>query len=213
MKKLLYLFYGVLCLSIFVTACSFRKTTPSIKSYFIASESAAMPHVNRKRSLSSLTLKLLPVRSPVPLRTTRIYYKGDAFSLNTYAFSRWADSPSVMLQMKLVKYLEAAGLFRAVLPSTSKARVNLFLDTTLFDFSHHIHSGSSEGVITVEFRIIDTSSKKVVSSFSTTIRKTTPTPDAPGAVIALNHAADALGRELVNWLKGAVKTLSEKDSR
>ena len=212
MKKLLYLFYGVLCLSIFVTACNFRETTPPIKSYFIASESVAMPRVNR-RSLSSLTLKLLPVRSPVPLRTTRIYYKGDSFSLNTYAFSRWADSPSVMLQMKLIKYLEAAALFRSVLPSTSKARVNFFLDTTLFDFSHHIHSESSEGVISVEFRIIDTASKKVVSSFATTVRKATPTPDAPGAVIALNHAADTLGRELLNWLKGVVKTLPERDSR
>jgi cholesterol transport system auxiliary component len=212
MKKLLYLFYGVLCLSIFVTACNFRETTPPIKSYFIASESVAMPRVNR-RSLSSLTLKLLPVRSPVPLRTTRIYYKGDSFSLNTYAFSRWADSPSVMLQMKLIKYLEAAALFRSVLPSTSKARVNFFLDTTLFDFSHHIHSESSEGVISVEFRIIDTASKKVVSSFATTVRKATPTPDAPGAVIALNQAADTLGRELLNWLKGVVKTLPGRDSR
>jgi len=212
MKKLLYLFYGVLCLSIFVTACNFRETTPPIKSYFIASESVAMPRVNR-RSLSSLTLKLLPVRSPVPLRTTRIYYKGDSFSLNTYAFSRWADSPSVMLQMKLIKYLEAAALFRSVLPSTSKARVNFFLDTTLFDFSHHIHSESSEGVISVEFRIIDTASKKVVSSFATTVRKATPTPDAPGAVIALNQAADTLGRELLDWLKGVVKTLPGRDSR
>jgi cholesterol transport system auxiliary component len=212
MKKLLYLFYGVLCLSIFVTACNFRETTPPIKSYFIASESVAMPRVNR-RSLSSLTLKLLPVRSPVPLRTTRIYYKGDSFSLNTYAFSRWADSPSVMLQMKLVRCLEAAAIFQTVLPSTAKARADLFLDTTLYDFSHHICSGSSEGVIMVEFRIVDTLSKKVVSSFATTVRKTTPTPDAPGAVAALNRAAETLGRELVHWLKGVMKALPEKSSR
>ena len=213
MKKLLYMCCGVLCLCVLITSCSFRKVTPAVKSYFIASKPVTASRANSGKSLSPLTLKLLLVQGPIPFKTTRIYYQEASFSLNSYAFSRWATPPSVMLQMKLVRCLEAAAIFQTVLPSTAKARADLFLDTTLYDFSHHICSGSSEGVIMVEFRIVDTLSKKVVSSFATTVRKTTPTPDAPGAVAALNHAAETLGRELVHWLKGVMKALPEKTSR
>jgi len=213
MKKLLYICYGVLCLCVFTTSCSFRNTTPAVKFYFIASEPVTASRADSGKPLSPLTLKLLPVQGPIPFKTTRIYYQDASFSLNSYTFSRWATPPSVMLQMKFVRRLEAAVIFQTVLPSSAKARADLFLDTTLYDFSHHIRSGSSEGVIMVEFRIVDTLSKKVISSFATTVRKTTPTLDAPGAVAALNHAAETLGRELVHWLKGVMKALPEKTSR
>ncbi|NIA10904.1 MAG: hypothetical protein GWP10_14550 [Nitrospiraceae bacterium] len=214
MKKLLYICCGVLCLGVFITSCSFRNTTPSVKSYFISSGPVTASRADQGKPLSPLTLKLLPIRGPVPFRTARIYYQDASFTLNSYVFSRWATTPAAMLQMKLVRSLEAAALFRAVLPSTARARADFLLDTTLYDFSHHIiRPGDSSGVITAEFRIVDTLSKKVVSSFSTTIRKTTPTPDAPGAVVALNNAAETLGKELVHWLEGVVKTLPERDSR
>ena len=137
---------------IFVLCCLFAGcVTQSIAPahlYTLSPEWGDRSARTERVSKSPLIIKLAPVRATQALTGAEIIYTDSHFGLNSYAHSRWSDAPVKLLQTLFQVALEENGRFRAVIPPTSAAGADLLLESTLFDFSHHIKDdGTSDGVI------------------------------------------------------------------
>ena len=152
-----------------------------------------------------LVLKLAPVSASQIYMSTDILYVGDDYQRNPYAYSRWVDSPVHMLQLVLQDGLERSGLFQAVLPSTSLLGADLRLETTLYDFSHHMLADrKSEAVIRLGFHLMDVRKSRLLASRQFELRMPAPSLDAEGGVAAINAAVASLFPRLIDWLKEAL---------
>ena len=152
-----------------------------------------------KKSL--LIIKLAPVRGTRALTGTEIIYTDTRYSRNSYAYSRWSDAPVRLLQTLFQVALEESGRFGAVVPPASASEADLLLESTLFDFSHHIKDdGTSEGVVRVRFYVIDNTTKTVTATKEFVSKVPASSQNAQGAASALNKAATNVARNLVSWL-------------
>ncbi len=204
---ILYLVMGLGMLS-----CSFRPKPVIIKSYVIDSGNRVSKVIKPQPKPFPHTLLLTPILGALPMRTRRILYRNSDVSLSPYLYSRWEYAPTRMLMTKFLRAIATANIFMAVAYRASGARGDLLLETTLFDFSHHINprAKTSDGVIAIMFQLVKNSSRNIVATKMFTIRKPTPTMNAQGAAVALNEASDALCLKLIDWLRKTVPPLSAK---
>ncbi|BAO43818.1 ABC-type transport auxiliary lipoprotein family protein [Thiolapillus brandeum] len=152
--------------------------------------------------LLPLTLRLAPLSASQMYLSTNIYYVDDAYRRNPYAYSRWVDAPVRMLQLVLQDGLEQSGLFKAVLPSTSMLVADLRLETTIYDFSHHLEpDGKSEAVVRLGFHLLDAHKAQLLASRQFEVRIPAVSRNAEGAVMAMNQAVAALLPQLADWLR------------
>lgn len=184
-----------------LTSCSFNKI-PASDTYTISPvvEKSSSPSTTQKKDRP--IIKLAPIRSSRAFTSTNIVYSTSRFEQNSYAYSRWSDAPVKLLPALFQTALETTGSFGAVITSPSAATADFLLESTLYDFSHHIHhDNTSDGVIGIRFHLIDTASKTVIAAREFHTRVPASSPDARDAAAALNQAAEAVAYELAVWLE------------
>lgn len=146
-------------------------------------------------------LKLGRISSTSAFSGTDIVYSDMRYGQNSYAYSRWSDSPANMLLVIFQEALEKSGGYMAVVPYSSQSRTDLLLESTLIDFSQHINDdGTSNGTVRMRFNLIDNRIKRVIASRDFVTRAPASSVNAIGAVVALNKAVADLTKELVEWL-------------
>jgi len=150
---------------------------------------------------SSHIIKLAPIRATRALTGTEILYSDTEYSWNSYLYSRWNDTPVKMLQTLFQVSIEESHSFKAVVPPSSVSTADLLLESTLLDLSHHINvDGASEGVIRIQFYLIDNMNRTVIATKQFVSKIPTSTQNAKGVVRALNKAATNIAHKLVVWL-------------
>jgi len=91
-------------------------------------------------------------------------------------------------------------MFRAVLPYTSSLHENYRLESSIFDFSHHIRGASSFAVVSIQFTFISVDTGRLIKSRRFTYREPTTTTDAKGYADATNKIMERLSSDLLRWL-------------
>lgn len=146
-------------------------------------------------------IKLAPIRATRAFTGTDILYSNFLDSRNSYAYSSWNDAPVKLLSIVFQIALEKSGRFGAVLPATSASKADVLVESTLYDFSHHIKSdGTSDGVIRIRFYLIKIATKKVIATREFFSRVPASSRNARSAAAALNKAATDVARDLAAWL-------------
>ena len=97
--------------------------------------------------------------------------------------------------------LEQSGLFKAVIAYTSTATEEYRLESTIFDFSHHVRGTASYAIVSIQFSLIDASHATLVKTKRFSYKVATKTTNAKGYVNATNVAMRNLDKALVNWLR------------
>lgn len=195
MKRFGHLCY--LCLLLWLSGCA-TQALPPVTEYALSPTGMAPPQ--SQKSLP-VTIKLSPIVASQIYLLPDIYYVSDSYQHNPYAYSRWIDAPVRMLRLVLQDGLEQSGLFEAVLPSSSMLSADLHLETTLYDFSHHVGVGdSSEAVVRMHFFLVDARKGKLLGSRQFVSRIVADSKDAKGGVAAINAAVAAVLEQLVSWL-------------
>jgi len=193
------------CSMIFVLFCLLAgcatKSIPPASIYTISPEwdsSRAQEETGKK---NSTIIKMVSVRGTQALAGTEILYTDARYGRNSYAYSRWSDAPVRLLQILFQVVLEKSGRFGAVIPPASVSNADLLLESTLFDFSHHINDdGTSDGVVRIRFYLVDNTTKTVTATKEFASRVPASSQNARGAATALNKAATNVARDLVFWL-------------
>jgi len=193
------------CSIIFVLFCLLAgcvsKTVPPASIYTISPEWDSSRAQEETEKKNSTIIKMALVRGTRALTGTEILYTDAQYGRNSYAYSRWSDAPVRLLQILFHVALEKSGRFGAVVPPTSASEADLLLESTLYDFSHHINDdGTSDGVVRVRFYLIDNMTKTVTATKEFASRAPASSQNAQGAVSALNKAATNVARNLVSWL-------------
>ena len=190
----------VFVLTCILLAGCVTKTVPPADIYTISPEwgySRAQAETGKERPI----IKLALVRGTRALTGTEILYTNAQYGQNSYAYSRWSDAPVRLLQTLFQVALGKSGRFKAVVPPTSASGADLLLESTLFDFSHHIKDdGTSEGVVRARFYLVDNRTKKVTATKEFVSKVPASSQNAQGAASALNKAATNVARDLVAWL-------------
>jgi len=198
MKNSFYMIFALLCL---LAGCMTKSLTPA-DIYTISPEwGDSRTLTERDNKKSPVIIKLARISATRALTGTEIIYTDARYSRSSYACSRWSDAPVRLLQTLFQVALEENGRFGAVIPPASASKADLLLESTLFDFSHHINDdGTSHGVIRVRFYLIDNTTKTVIATKEFASRMPTSSRNARSAAAALNKAATNVAHDLVSWL-------------
>ena len=193
------------CSMIFILFCLLAgcatKTVPPADIYTISPEWDSNSAQEETENKNSTIIKIALVRGTRALTGTEILYTDARYGQNSYAYSRWSDAPVRLLQILFQVAVEKSGWFGAVVPSTSASEADLLLESTLYDFSHHINDDeTSDGVIRIRFYLIDNTTKTVTATKEFVSCVPASLQNAQGAATALNKAATNVARDLVSWL-------------
>lgn len=191
-------------LCLLLSGCATQKLPP-VTAYTLAPK---MLFSHQPEQRVALTIKLSPIVASQIYMASDFYYVDDSYQRNPYAYSRWTDAPVRMLRLVLQDGLEQSGLFRAVLPPSSILPADLQLETTLYDFSHHVGTGSaSEAVVRMRFNLVDVRKGKILGSRQFVSHTPSAGKDAKSGVAAINTSVSVLLGELIVWL---AETVSDK---
>lgn len=197
-----------------LSACSVINPTqgPAIDIYTLSQQIEQTTAIPQVKDTKALILALSPIRSPQGLMTTDIIYRDRDNGFNSYAYSRWSDNPSKLLNNYLQQYLTQSSQLLAVLPVGSRVDANLLLEATLIDFSHHLHSdeASATGVVSVIFYLINPRDKTLIATKQFTEEVRVAQNNAKHATIAVNQASKLMAVALQEWLEQVIVNLPEK---
>lgn len=198
----------LLALLIGLTGCVTEKLPP-VSLYTLDPDLDAIKAPVVGENKTGKILMLGRISSTQPFSGPEMLYSDAQLKQNSYAYSRWSSPATVMLLSIFEEAIEKSGQYRAVVPYSSQARSDLLLEGTLFDFSHHIKkNGTSEGVVKISFKLIDSKTRKVMASRMFVSSVPASEANAPAAAMALNQAVTNVIRELLDWLKKQSKDQS-----
>jgi cholesterol transport system auxiliary component len=118
-----------------------------------------------------------------------------------YQNSQWSNNVGKLIQGNIIQILVQSRIFKAVLPYASTAGEDLRLESTVFDFSHHVRGEASYAIVSIQFNLINTDSGKLIKTKRFSYKENTLTLDAKGYVEASNRAMVRLSQDLVVWLR------------
>jgi cholesterol transport system auxiliary component len=192
----------------FLVGCSLQKTTPAIETYFISPPSATGN--TGTAGTGTQIIQLAVADTSRVFASTNISYQDQQQGFNSYAYSRWSDSPVNLLNYYFQQVLEQSQYFSAVIPPGSLSDTDLVLESTLYDFSHHIKDDDhSTANVSLQFYLIDARSKKVIA---TTLidSEVASEPNAESAVLGLKQAVNNIADKLLVWLDKELLKLTDK---
>lgn len=189
MKKLL-----LIPIALILGACS--QKSPVIKKYTF---NPLTTEVNSSK-YNNKTIKVYFPQSLKAELSEKIQYSYSYNEVGFYEDSQWSVNLGKLLQGSVIENLERTNMFKAVLPYTSTVLENYRLESTIYDFSHHIRDKESYAIVSIQFSLINTNTGILVKTKRFNYKEDTSTFDAAGYVSATNKAIDKLNRDLINWL-------------
>jgi len=180
-----------------LTACSSKEASP-LKIYTLEAGSvASVRHSSHHRQ----TIKVSYPQTLKEKLTNGMSYSYGSSERGEYLNSQWANNTGKLIQGNIIETLVQSKIFKAVLPYRSTANEELRLESTIFDFSHHVRGKASYAVVSIQFNLIHTDSGKLIKTKRFSYKENTQTLNAKGYVEASNKAMHRLAKDLVTWLK------------
>jgi cholesterol transport system auxiliary component len=180
-----------------LSGCSFKEA-PVMKVYSIVIPSVSPVSHAQYRN------KILKVSYPIALGdklNDNMYYSYSLSDRGSYLNSRWSNNAGRMLQGNIIQILSRARLFKVVVPFASDVNEDLRLESTVFDFSHHVRGEASYAVLSMQFTLMNAETGKLVKARRFSYKEHTTTVDAKGYAEAVNRIMAKLGRDLIRWLQ------------
>lgn len=140
--------------------------------------------------------------------SARILYLRQPHQLLPFAHSEWVDTPARMLAPLLVKAVDGAATWRAVVAVPSAASGDLRLETTLLRLQQDFTSAPSQVRFTLRATLLDAGSRRVLAWREFDARVAAPSDDAAGGVAAANRAVRQVLDELGAFTAGAARGLA-----
>lgn len=184
-------------IALLITGCS-TAMTPPIQEYTIypSVESSAAHTVHSSKTLRISSMKTIP-----SLASKNLYYLRSKGESGSYLYSRWSDSPAILIERSLTAALEEKKMFTTLLTPLSTAHADWILEADLNAFYHRFEQNDkSSGVIDITYRLIDTKTKLPLASKRFIIIVASASADAAGGVNALTEATQELTDQLIQWL-------------
>ena len=190
--------YTAWLLSFFLlSGCSLKESSPITEYMLSANPVGAV-------SSSPYRNKAIKVTYPDSLKeklSRSINYSYSLSDRGTYQNSQWVNAVPRLIQGSVIEALDQSHIFKGVLPFSSTVYEDYRLESTVYDFSHHVRGEESYAIVSIRFTLIDTKTGRMTKTRKFSYKEYTRTVDAKGFVAAANVAMSKLTRDLVNWLR------------
>jgi len=181
----------------------------AVEVYTLTPTSSALGQSANNKADNALVLALSPIRSSRTLQSTDIIYRDSEYGYDSYAYSRWSDSPVNLLEIVLQQSLSQRPYLSAVVTNQTDAYAGLLLEGILLDFSHHVQGEDlSTGVVAIRFYLIDVQTKMILGTKVFSVEVTAEPRNSQGATSAINLATKSVIEALNDWLEVQISHLS-----
>jgi cholesterol transport system auxiliary component len=136
--------------------------------------------------------------------TPKIAYLKRPLEVSYYTANQGADQPSRMLLPLLVRMLEKAGRWRAVIPMPTPARGDYRLDSTGFVLQQEFIEQPSRMRVSLRVQLVDLRDYRAVGTRQFEATEPSQSEDAYGGVLAANRALTKVLREAADWVTACV---------
>ena len=191
-----------------LNACSsslLSPQTPPLSTYLLEWNDAPAAH----GKAGAPSIRLASITAAAGFEGPQIVYVRTPHRLEHYAYHRWVEPPSRMLEPLMMRMLEGSGLFSSVLEADSPARADLQLDAELLYLKQVFKDEGSEVQLALSVSLVDMARARQIASRRFTIVEPVTEPTPYGSVQAANRATArllvALRRFLVQLRPFSVK--------
>jgi len=189
--------FPVLATALLLTACAGLSAPQTTQQNIYVLEVQAAPKVSSARR--DLTLAVSTPQARPGFDTSQMAYVQQAFELNYFVTSRWADEPAHMLEPLLVQALEQSEAFRGVVPAQGTVPADVRLDTELLRLQQDFTTRPSRVLLTLRVQLIDVRNKRVLAVKQFDEAETAASENAYGGVTAANRALQRLLGQLAEF--------------
>lgn len=179
---------------LFLSGClSVTKELPSYNTYKLSIENKPLKNKNINK-----TIKIFEPIALSSINDTAVGYFLNDNQFESYALSKFSDTPSKMLQYLMVEYLNSTGNYKFVTASKLNLDTEYKLFTQVEAFHQIITKEGSVVKLEVSVFLKNKSSNVYFKRFA--YRLPTQTVDAKGAVEALNKVSNSFLVDLDLWI-------------
>ncbi len=195
-------FAAVLLLSLLLHGCSIGPSAREpIVNYDLGPQRVHAQPASRTRVTLLMPAAVAPVWLDSPGIVYRLTYL-DAARPQTYAQSRWVDTPAALLTQRVRSRFAAAG---PVVGSGDGARADYALHIEIEDFSQSFISAErSQVTIRLRATLVNLANRTLHAQRTFSVEQAAG-PDAEGAVRGLAQTADAVIESLLEWTMQGLK--------
>lgn len=133
-------------------------------------------------------------------------YQQRSYEIGYYATHQWAETPSRMLQPLLVRTLERAGVWRAVMAMPTAVRGDVRLDVDQVVLVQEFLQRPSRVLVSLRAQLLALPTYQVMGVRRFEASEPAPAEDAYGGAVAANRAVQVLLKDLGDWLAGCGDT-------
>ncbi len=195
MKRNLILLFAAM---IFNTGCiSVTKELPAFNTYKLdlKEESLHTKDING-------SIKIAEPTALLSINSKTINYSSEDNRFESYALSRWSDTPSKMLQNMIIEYFSSNGDFKYTASSNMNVRTDYRLLSQIQSFQQLIKGEESFVRVQIAVYLKDKNSTIAYKIFS--YEEKTASADAKGAVEVFGNIANSFVKELNIWVLGSL---------
>ncbi len=142
-----------------------------------------------------------PQSSAEILSKNIIYVKG--LEKNRYYFSRWFESPNLMISKLLYKVFKKVSICKNIYYMMPKESIPFNLESKILEFDQVFEGKSSKGVVDIIFYITDKNGN-ILSQKEFRVEKNSLSNNAKGGVEALSKATKEIIEKAVVWANGQI---------
>jgi cholesterol transport system auxiliary component len=183
-------------LMILLAGCS-TKLTP-LRSYTLQSPEVSSIYKDRYQNK---TIKVMQPQSLKEVMSRKMHFSYSPTEQGAYLNSKWSNDLGKLVQGTLIHTLQSSGMFKGVVSYASTVQSDYRLESTVFDFSHHVRGNASHAIVSIQFALVSTHTGKLIKSRRFSYSEATKSTDAEGYVEATNRAVTRLSSDLLLWLK------------
>lgn len=183
-------------LMILLAGCS-TKLTP-LRSYTLQTPEVSSIY---KDGYQNKTIKVMQPQSLKEVMSRRMHFSYSPTEQGTYLNSKWSNDLGKLVQGILIDTLQSSGMFKGVVSYASTAKADYRLESTVYDFSHHVRGNASYAIVSIQFTLVSTHTGNLIKSRRFSYHEATKSTDAEGYVEATNRAVESLSSDLLLWLK------------
>ncbi|RZS77021.1 ABC-type transport auxiliary lipoprotein family protein [Pigmentiphaga kullae] len=182
-------------LAALASACTLLPEQKTVDIYRLPSAQAAAS----QGQAQAWSLRIRSPHADATLDSARIAVIVQGDQISTYGGARWTDAPPALLRARLAQAFRLDGRVASVSTTDSNVRADLELDSDLRAFQSEYRGSVPYAVVSLDVRLISTSTRRVVASRSFEMAQPADGVEVPAVVSAFGLASDALAAQVVRW--------------
>ncbi|MEK7948559.1 ABC-type transport auxiliary lipoprotein family protein [Pigmentiphaga sp. YJ18] len=183
-------------LAVLASACTLLPEQKTVDIYRLPAAQAAASPGGQAQAWS---LRLRSPHANAILDSARIAVIVQGDQISTYGGARWTDAPPTLVRTRLAQAFRLDGRVASISTTDSNVRADLELDSDLRAFQSEYRGTVPHAVVSLDARLISTSTRRVVASRSFEVAQPAGGTEVPAVVAAFGLATDALAAQVVQW--------------